>query len=340
MLNTKYLSVLSIGILLLANHTNAATGATMTATGTSAPTSANSASVALNVPGAPTLTSKTATTATLEWAKVATAKNYIVKYSTMSVAQAFKTGNTSASYDNESDQVSATGTTIKNLKADTTYYFAVVALDATNNESMTNSEELSVTLSSLAPAAAGTGVVTPGANNVALASDFKLLAVSIIDIMTLAVDFSAPLSKDPVTLKIEKSMDKSSLFIKSVVTGKTPNQVIVNLAAPVETSSSYALVVVSAKDASGKPITQGLNAVKEFATSAVISKAAVAASIPGTLSGATLSGVVPSGVSLSGGLNSAPPAALPATGTQETLLLVLAAFLSLGIVYFFRNKKA
>lgn len=238
----KYLSILSVSALLIATQAFAATPDPVmpAASGSTTTTaSSNAASIALNVPGTPTLTSKTATTVTLEWAKVDTAKSYIVKYSETSVAQAFEAGNKNATYSLESDQVTSTGITIKDLKTDKNYYFAVVALDAAMNESMTNSGELMVALSS----ATSTGALVKP-----LVSDFKLTAVTVINAQTLSIDFSAALSSDPVTLKIEKSTDKSSIFVKNVVPGKSSNQVIVNLVGSLDPSSSYSLVIVTAKD--------------------------------------------------------------------------------------------
>ena len=264
---------------------------------------------------------------TLEWIKVGEAKSYIVKYSKSSVAEAFKAGKTNAAYDMESDQITATGTTIKDLKINTTYYFAVVALDAANNESATNSEELAVTLSG------GTSTSASGAT-ASTASDFKLTGVTVMDATTLTLDFSATLGLEPVTLKLVKSSNASALTIQSVTSGKMPNQVIVKLATALDPASSYSLIVMSAKDTKGNPISQGLNAVKEFATSVNLVKIA---SVTLVGSGTTLSGAL-TNVEASGGLNAAPE--LPATGTQETLLLVLAAIISFAIVLFVRSRRA
>jgi LPXTG-motif cell wall-anchored protein len=258
-----------------------------------------------------------------------------VKYSKSSVAEAFKAGKTNATYDMESDQVTATGTTIKDLKMDTTYYFAVVALDAANNESATNSEELAVVLK---------GVVTPTASGTTTpaASDFKLSGVTVIDATSLTLDFSTALSTDPVTLKLIKSSNAAAATVKSVSPGKMPNQVVVTLATSLDPASSYSLVVITAKDAKGNSISQGLNAVKEFATSANLVKtaAAVTPSLSGAMaaSGTTLSGALAANAEASGALNAAPE--LPATGTQETLLLVLAAMISFAIVLFVRSRRA
>lgn len=291
------------------------------------------ASISLNVIGAPKVVTQTATSVTLEWNKVAIAKSYIVKYSKTSVAEAFKSGKTNAIYDMESDQVTATGTTIKELKTDTTYYFAIVALDAANNESATNSEELAVTL---------TGVTAPTASSttVPVVSDFKLSGVTVVDATNLTLDFSAALGKDPVVLKLVKSSNAAAAVVKSVSAGKTPNQAVVVLSTPLDPSSSYSLVVIAAKDIEGNSISKGLNAVKEFATSANLAKTATTSSLSGALagSGTTLSGALATNAEALGSLNAAP--ALPATGTQETLLLILAAIISFGIVLFVRSRRA
>lgn len=134
------------------------------ATGNTTPTmvttsTASTPSESLNVSGAPSVVSQTATSVTLAWSKVDIAKSYIVKYSKIDVAEASKNGDTTATYDNESDQVTTTGATISDLKTDTTYYFSVVALDAANNESPTYSEQLAVKLVADVAAASGSGEV-------------------------------------------------------------------------------------------------------------------------------------------------------------------------------------
>ncbi len=320
----------------------AASGDAMTATGISTVTTiplnvtpGAPASDALNVPGSPKLISKTATSITIEWSKVNAAKGYIVKYSKTSVAQAFKEGKTNATYDMESDQVTSTGTTISNLKTDTTYYFAVVAIDAMNNESTTNSEELSAAIA--ATDSTGSGAIA------ALGSTFKLSGVTVVNNMTINADFSAPLSATPVTVKFTKTIDASNILVKSVtVDPANPTKAIVNLGTALDPSSSYSLVVIQAKDVSGASISQGINAVKEFTTTANLVKVAAAgAAMNGTgamtASGTevTLNAALPEG---SGALAANGP--LPATGTQETLLMVLAAILAFLIVYGIRARKA
>lgn len=235
----------------------ASTGDTSTNTGTTTAitttTSANIAAVAeaLNVPGAPELVSKTDTSITLKWNKVAVAKAYIVKYSKKSVAEAVNSGDTTAMYQDEIDPVSTTGAMIKNLKSGTPYYFAVVALDENNNESATNSEELSVsTLAEGTSTGAETTAVTTKA------TDFKLANVVIVDDKTITVSFSAPVVAESVTLKLTKSANSSNIPVVSVNKTLLPTEVTVKLGATLDPTSSYSLVVITAKDSTGSAITQ------------------------------------------------------------------------------------
>lgn len=338
MKHTKYIVAAMVASVALAGTVFAATGATTpagtatgsTASGTTASatgTTATGASLsdALNVPGAPALVSKTANSVTLSWMKVDAAKYYVVKYSKNSVAQAFAKGDTTAAYDDETDRVTATGTTISDLKPDTTYYFSVVALDETGkNESTTNSEELAVEL--VSPAAA--------------ASTLKLATVNVASETALTLEFSAPLAKNPpVSVRIKKTSDSTNVPVLSVTADPTnDSRVIVALDAPLSPSSSYNVLVIDAADANGLPISKGVNAEKEFATAATLAKADIA----GSATGSTASGSAPET-----GLNAAPEvapvttaAALPATGAKENLLLFLAAIIAMGIVYGVKKKRA
>lgn len=309
-----------------------------------APTSASGATTAsadaLNVPGAPSVVSQTATSVTLQWPKVDAAKTYIVKYAKNSVAQAFVKGDMTAIYDDETDQVTSTGTTISGLKTDTTYYFTVVALDAAKNESTTNSEELSVKLTSTVT---GTGATATATGTTATApSSLKLSGVTVMNDKTITVDFSAPLSSSPVSVKLTKSSDNSSVTVASVVTDPAmSNRVIVNLGTTLSPSSSYSIIVIDAADVQGLPIAEGVNAVKEFATLATLAKAASgtpdAVVGTGAVDPVTLNAAPETG---SGVVTATTAEALPATGAKENILLLVAALLAMVIVYAFQKKRA
>lgn len=346
------LALLSLTSSVFANTPEAPASSS---TGSTAPTMVatsvpSTPSESLNVSGAPSVVSQTATSVTLAWSKVDIAKSYVVKYSKIDVAEASKNGDTTATYDNESDQVTTTGATISNLKTDTTYYFSVVALDAANNESPTYSEQLAVKLvadlatasgSGAAAVGAATGSVETTAPVVASATgSLKLAGVTVINEKTLSLEFSAELSAQPVSVKLTKTSDNSSVAVDSVVKNpETPTMTTVTLTAPLSTSSSYSIVIIDAADVKGLPISEGVNAEKEFVTAATLAKAPDA-----TGSGAELPALNAAGqeATASGAAVTPVTAAseLPPTGTPTNLLILMAAFLALGIVYVIQKKRA
>ncbi len=308
---------------MLTTSAFAATGTT-----TAAPTSEKApVSASLELKGAPKLVSKTSTWVTLEWEKVEAATNYIVKYSKQSVANSTETN---PQYDNETDPVTATGTTVENLEADTDYYFSVVAVDKDNNESDTYSDELNVKTDS---AVAGSGAVA--ATGTGAASSLALSNVTAQDNKTLSLEFSAALGTDPVSVKITKTTDSSDVPVAQITPdASSPNNVIVKVATVLDANSSYSVTVISAKDATGNNIQEGVNGVKEFQTPVNLAASLEA----GALDAAALSGATMSGATASGALNGAP--ALPATGTKENLIVIVALMLSFGIVYGYRKRFA
>ena len=297
----------------------------------------------LNVKGAPTVVSQTSTSVTLAWAKVDAADSYIVKYGKTSVAEAFAQGKTSVTYDVETDPVSSTGTTISNLKTDTTYYFSVVALNVTKDESPTNSEELAVKLVSapvatgaVAPTASGAAVSTVTATGSAPAvSTFKLVSVTVTNAKNLVAEFNAPVgTATPVSFNVMKTLDNSAVsVVQSAVDPKDPKKVKVTVAEDMSPASSYSLTVREAKDEQGNSIVEGINAVKEFVTSANLAPSSPAPAL--NAAPAATGAVAPTA---SGAV--AQASALPATGTQENLILFLAALLSLAIVLIVRKRNA
>lgn len=225
-------------------------------------------------------------------------------------------------YDNETPPVTETGTTIDSLTEGVTYYFAVVALDKDGNESDSLSEELVVTIGANAASASG----STGA--------FALSSVTAKNTRTLTIEFSAALGADPVSVKLQKTLNSATIPVKEVVVDSAnPTTATVTLDADLEGDSAYSLTVISAKDANGTNIAEGVNAIKEFTTVASLAPAVevpLNAGGPESASGATASGAT------------APAAAteLPATGTKENFILILALLSALAIVFAFRKKAA
>ncbi len=295
------------------------------ASGTVTPPTAP-ASASLELKSAPKLVSKTSTWVTLEWEKVDAASTYIVKYSTKSVANSTETN---PQYDNETDPVTATGTTVENLEANTDYYFSVVAVDKDNNESDTYSDELNVKTdaATAASATAGTGA--------AAASSLAITNVTAQDNKTITLEFSAALGTDPVTVKITKTTDSSDVPVAEVTPdASSPNNVLVKVATVLDANSSYSVTVISAKDAAGNNIQEGVNGVKEFQTPVNLAASPEA----GALDAAAGTGASMTGATATGALNGAPE--LPATGTKENMIVIVALMLSFGIVYGYRKRFA
>lgn len=320
------LSLLAVSSLALAATGDIITsGATVTSTGVTAGNVvvSTTSTTSLEVKGAPRLVKKTADSITLEWDAVPTAFGYIVKYSKTSVASST---DPNAQYDNETDQVTTTGAVITKLSssneklvAATSYYFSVVAIDKDGKESDTFSDELTVTTEA-------SGVTTTGSTT-ALA--IKDLVVS--DDRTLVLSFSSDLSVDPVRVKVTKTSDNSDVPVGTVVQDSTlPNTVTVTILSALSPASSYTLTVLSAKDAAGNNIQEGVSGLKEFTTAETL-KASVSETptlyAANSASGATLSGAVDT-----------TSATKVATGAKENLIVLAALLLSLGIVYIYRRK--
>ncbi|MFB0965156.1 MAG: fibronectin type III domain-containing protein [Patescibacteria group bacterium] len=323
----KALKMIAVSLAFAVASAHAASGdttvTTPTATVTGSAVSVGGTSVSLNVEGAPTVVGTTPTSVTLEWKKVDAAVSYIVKYSTKSVATS---ADPNAVYDNETSPVTETGATVDKLTAGSTYYFAVVALDKEGNESDSLSEEVEVNLSKVS-------ATTVSASGSASASSFALASVTPKNTRTLVLEFSAALGTDPLQIKLQKTSNSAAVEVQSaVVDSANPTTATVTLASDLEADSSYSLTVISAKDAAGNNIPEGINAIKEFTTLASLAPATEVPLNAASATGATASGATATGV--------VAPEALPQTGTKENLLMILALLSGLGIVFAFRKKAA
>ncbi len=320
----KALKMIAVSLAFAVASAHAASGDTVTtptATVTGSGVSVGGTSVSLNVEGAPTVVGTTPTSVTLDWKKVDAAVSYIVKYSTKSVATS---ADPNAVYDNETSPVTETGATVDKLTAGSTYYFAVVALDKEGNESDSLSEEVEVNLSKVSATTASAS---------GSASSFALASVTPKNTRTLVLEFSAALGTDPLQIKLQKTSNSAAIEVQSaVVDSANPTTATVTLASDLEADSSYSLTVISAKDATGNNIPEGINAIKEFTTLASLAPATEVPLNAASASGASASGATATGV--------VTPEALPNTGTKENLLMILALLSGLGIVFAFRKKAA
>lgn len=295
----------------------------------------------LEVKSAPRLIAKTSNSVTLEWEKVDAATSYIVKFSTKSVANSTEAN---PQYDNETDPVTTTGTTVstlsdgKPLQADTEYFFSVVAVDKDNNESDTFSDELQVKTDVAwantpaptwdAPVATVTSMPAP-----AWASSFAIKSANALDNKTLELEFSSALWATPVTVKITKTTDNSEVAVASVANDATnPAKALVKVLTVLDPSSTYSVTVLTASDASGNNIKQWVDGIKEFTTLATLPVSPDSTWLnawgPATLgSGATMSGAT-----------ATPNMEAAKTWPKENIIVAIALLISAWLVYGFRRK--
>ena len=330
---TQYIKTASvISLLSVVNLAFAATAATVstgdttTVTGTTAATGAiatTTAPLSLEVKGAPRLVKKTSDSVSLEWDKVPAASAYIVKYSKSSVANS---KDPNAQYDNETDQVSGTGVVISKLSTSseklspaTAYYFSVVAIDKEGKESDTFSDELMVMTEATASGATATGIASTPTASLAIKD------LTVVDDSNISLSFNSDLSNDTVKVKITKTSDNSDVVVGTVTKDeKMANTVNISMVSKLSPSSAYTLTVLSAKDASGNIIQEGVSGLKEFKTLATLKASALTATgaIDTTSSGAAL--IVPT--------------TTVETGAKENIIILAALLLSLGIVVIYRRK--
>lgn len=286
-------------------------------------TTSTTNNASLDVTWAPKLVSKTSTWITLEWAKVDAAATYIVKYSKKSVATST---DPNPQYDNETDPVTTTGSTVTWLNPDTQYYFSVVAVDANWNESDTYSDELAVKTD-----AAWTTTTASGTEVAASASTLAVTNAVAVDNKTVKVEFSSALSTDPITLKITKTSDNSDVPVSSVTGSTSPNTVVATIATVLDPKSSYQVVIIDAKDASGNNIQKGVNGIKEFLTPENLAVSPEAMLNSAMATWATLSGATESGAVL-------PNLEAARSGPKENLIIIASLLISLWIFFSLRKK--
>lgn len=322
---TKYLAL--VATLSLMSVSTLVSAAAPAATPAAEAPAAMTTPTSLTVKGAPRLVNKTSNSVTLEWDAIPAATAYIVKYSKTSVANS---KDPTVQYDNETDQLTTTGAVITKLSSNnealtpaTTYYFSFVAMDKDMKESDTFSDELMVVTDA-------SGMVATGSTTALAIQDLV-----VIDANTISLAFNTALSNEPVNVKITKTSDNSNILVGAVVQDPTnPNAVKVTTLAALSPVSSYTLTVLSAKDAAGNTIQEGVSGLKEFTTPETLKATAdTAVEIPALNAAGSESGVTLSGVTVD-----VTSATKVETGTQTNLMILAALLLSLGIVYIARRK--
>ncbi len=173
------------------------------------------------------------------------------------------------------------------------------------------------------------------------AANFSVSKVTVIDDKSVALSFSDMLSENVVRVRIIRTKDSDTIDVLSVVRDESDRtRAIITLADRLDPSSSYSLVVISASSSDGRTITDGVDSIAEFATTASLVHA------PETTTDTTNSGAVMvttgsltttgteaeittmTGVDVSTGqtTTSSTDDALPETGPSSLFLVLVAIF--------------
>ena len=322
MKNIKKIAIIT-SVLFLAQSAFAAT----TPTASTGATTWTWVTTTLDAPAAPKLVSKTSTWVTLSWDKAPAATGYIVYYSKTSVAST--PADSWAKYPGQTDQIPATSTwtVVSGLEANTPYYFSLVTLDQAGDES-NFSDELVVSTDANGAVASTGAVVATAATGAVVASwttaDFRLKNVTPVDTKTVSVEFSQAVWAEPITVKITKDSNASELVVASVTADpQSPTKVIVSLTSPLEISTAYTLVVITAKDSAWNDIKAWVDGTLPFVTDANLT---VAPDLNAAWTWSTWTGTV------------TPNLEAAKTGPATNLIVFAALLLSFGLVYFYRRK--
>lgn len=315
--NMKKLLILTAASILFVSQSYAATWSltsTWTTTSSWTQTVTTTTKNDLVISGTPKVTEVTANSVTLEWSKVEWADWYIVKYGKKSVASS---SDKSAEYEDETDDVIiATGATvsqaISKLDANSTYYFAVVTLDKSGNESEIYSSEATATTSASLNSASGTGSTQSW--------ELDVKEVKVVDNKNLTIEFTKELADNNVSLKITKTSDNSDVPVNKTELDATNKKLLkVKVDSVLDNSTAYTVAITSAKDSEWK--------ANKTAITIFITTDANLVVAPDAWSGATMSWA----------LNSTNA---PKTWAEETILMVAALLLWTIVVFYLNRRKA
>ena len=106
------------------------------------------------------------------------------------------------------------------------------------------------------------------------ASALAISSVRVVDDLTVALDFSSPIDASTVRIRITRTRDAVNVTVASVEADTMDDKrARIRLNDRLDPSSSYSLIVLSAKGKDGSTITDGVDAITEFATTAALVKA-------------------------------------------------------------------
>jgi len=203
---------------------------------------------ALTVDLAPTLSSATDTSIQVDWEDVAGALGYYVYYS--------KTSGTQDGYDFEGvDLIEVSETTLENLDKDTEYFVAVTVVDDNGNESQYSPE----------------ASFSTGAQGLSEAQDedaFALEEVVVLSANEIELNFNAVLDGSEDAVREIKLVEKESweeIFISDIsLDSSDPMKAVAMTTTDLVEESEYDLTIISMQDMDKNNIESGIDGLTTF----------------------------------------------------------------------------
>ena len=126
-------------------------------------------------------------------------------------------------------------------------------------------------------------------------SALAISSVRVVDDLSVALDFSSPVDANTVRVRITRTRDAVNVTVSSIEADTSDEKrARIRLNDRLDPSSSYSLIVLSAKWKDGSTITDGVDAITEFATTASLVKAPIQNTLTGTNTSANTPPVTPS----------------------------------------------
>ena len=114
-------------------------------------------------------------------------------------------------------------------------------------------------------------------------SALAISSVRVVDDLSVALDFSSPVDANTVRVRITRTRDAVNVTVSSIEADTSDEKrARIRLNDRLDPSSSYSLIVLSAKWKDGSTITDGVDAITEFATTASLVKAPIQNTLTGT----------------------------------------------------------
>jgi LPXTG-motif cell wall-anchored protein len=172
-------------------------------------------------------------------------------------------------------------------------------------------------------------------------------SVVVSEVRTIQISFNQPIQIDSLRAQITDIATNETIKIASITGTTSPMMATIHTMTDMTTGASYKLTIRTAFAENGTTIAAGTDSIKEFSVpldlmtlSAAPNPSAVIAS-----TGATPTSTGPivlqasrTPVSATGAMTPKTPEALPVTGVETTLIIILAALAASGLLIF-RKKN-